>query len=109
MLNKFAAVLLIALLIAAPVFCAHSSSAGVQTAMQTSKLTTAFAYRQQGTKVTSRKQATAMVKAKYSGKVLSVNAIELNGRKGYQAKLLSGDGTVYYVFVDAKTGKMRRR
>ncbi len=108
-MNKFAVVLLIALLISAPAFSAHSSSAGVQAAMQTSKFTTAFAYRQQGAKVTSRKQAIAMVKAQFSGKMLSVNAIELNGRKGYQAKLLSGDGTVYYVFVDAKTGKMRRR
>lgn len=60
-------------------------------------------------KVKSRKQATQMVKAKYRAKVLSVKATELNGNPGYSAKLLGNDGIVFYVFIDARSGQMKRR
>ena len=108
-MKKFVAPLLIAVLFASPFSGVQAKSAVVSVLVQANTSSAAFVYRQQGAKVSSRKQATAMVKARFSGKILSVNAIELNGNKGYQAKLLSNDGTVYYVFVDAKTGKMRRR
>ena len=75
--------------------------------MGTSSL--AFSHKsRQSLKVTSRKQATAMVKARYKAKVLSVNSSQVNGNPGYRAKLLSDNGTVFYVSIDAKTGRMKR-
>ena len=59
-------------------------------------------------KVSSRKQATTMVKRQYNARVLSVVASNVNGNSGYKAKLLSKDGTVFYVFVNAVTGQISR-
>lgn len=58
--------------------------------------------------VKSRKQATMMVKQGYDARVVSVVSVNANGVPGYRAKLLGKDGTVFYVFVNAKTGQMSR-
>lgn len=63
---------------------------------------------EQALKVKSRKQATAMVEAKYKAKVLSVTASKVNGHPGYRAKLLDNNGIVFYVDIDAKTGQMKK-
>lgn len=60
-------------------------------------------------KVKSRQQASSMVKANYKAKVLSISSSKVNGNPGYKAKLLGNDGTVFYVYIDAKSGQMRRR
>ena len=60
-------------------------------------------------KVKSRQQATSLVKSRYRAKVISVSSSKVNGNPGYKAKLLGNDGTVFYVYVDAKSGQMRRR
>ncbi len=57
--------------------------------------------------VKSKKQAASMVKSRYKAKVLSISVSNGNGA-GYRAKLLGDDGTVFYVYIDAKTGKMKR-
>ncbi|GIU28987.1 peptidase M4 [Shewanella colwelliana] len=64
---------------------------------------------QQNLRVKSRQQATQMVKSQYGGKVLSVQSSKVNGNPGYRAKLLSADGVVFYVSIDAVTGQMSRR
>lgn len=60
-------------------------------------------------KVKNRRQAMAMAKASYKAKVLSVASSSVNGNPGYKVKLLSNDGTVFYVLIDAKSGQMRRQ
>lgn len=59
-------------------------------------------------KVQSRKQATSMVKKQYNARVLSVVSAKSNGNSGYKAKLLDKNGTVFYVFINAETGRMSR-
>lgn len=59
-------------------------------------------------KVKNRKQAISLVKSRYQAKVLSVNTSKVNGNPGYKAKLLGNNGTVFYVYIDAKTGLMKR-
>lgn len=58
--------------------------------------------------VKNRKQATMLVKQAYDARVISVVSANMNGNSGYKVKLLSNDGTVFYVFVEAKTGRMIR-
>lgn len=60
-------------------------------------------------KVKDRQQATRMVKKNYRAKVLSVQSAKVNGNPGYKAKLLDSDGTVFYVYIDAISGQMKRR
>ncbi|WP_258405094.1 PepSY domain-containing protein [Shewanella psychrotolerans] len=60
-------------------------------------------------RVKNRQQATQMVKSQYGGKVLSVQSTKVNGNPGYRAKLLSADGVVFYVSIDAVSGQMSRR
>ena len=62
----------------------------------------------QALKVKNRKQATSLVKARYKAKVLSVSSAKVNGNPGYKAKLLGDNGTVFYVYIDAKTAQMKR-
>jgi uncharacterized membrane protein YkoI len=62
----------------------------------------------QDLKVRSRQQATQMIKGQYKAKVLSVLTARVNGNPGYKAKLLSRDGVVFYVYIDATTGKTKR-
>ena len=59
-------------------------------------------------KVRSREQAIQLVKRQYQGKVLKAQSIRNNGHSGYQVKLISKEGLVFYVFVDAQTGSVRR-
>lgn len=59
-------------------------------------------------KVRSRKQATEMLKKRYNAKVLSVQSAKVNGNQAYKAKLLSSDGIVFFVYIDAVTGQMSR-
>ncbi|MCG9696113.1 PepSY domain-containing protein [Shewanella sp. Isolate11] len=60
-------------------------------------------------KVKNRQQATQMVQGHYDGKVLSIQSTRVNGNPGYKAKILSADGVVFYVSIDALTGRMSRR
>ncbi|WP_346347757.1 PepSY domain-containing protein [Shewanella gelidimarina] len=59
-------------------------------------------------KVKSSQQAAQLVKSQYPGKILKVQSARVNGNPGYRVKLLSKDGVVFYVTVDAKTGRVRR-
>ncbi|WP_242620313.1 PepSY domain-containing protein [Shewanella maritima] len=56
--------------------------------------------------IKSSQQAIARVQQQYQGKVLRVQS----NRSGnsYQVKMLSSDGRVFYVTVDARTGAVRR-
>lgn len=60
-------------------------------------------------KVKNRQQATQMLKKRYSAKVINVQSAKVNGNPGYKAKLLTNDGIVFYVYIDAVTGQMKRR
>ncbi len=73
-----------------------------------SKALDSFMFTKDDLKVKSRKQATLLVKQRYDARVISIKSASSNGSKGYRAKLLSKDGTVFYVFVDAKTGRVSR-
>ncbi|GIU47094.1 peptidase M4 [Shewanella sairae] len=59
-------------------------------------------------KVSSKEQAVQLAKRQYRGKVLKVQSSRVNGNPGYSVKLLSNDGVVFYVKVDAKTGRVSR-
>ncbi|GGI73137.1 PepSY domain-containing protein [Shewanella gelidii] len=59
-------------------------------------------------RVKSGKQAVQMVKQRYAGKVLKVSSANVGGSPGYRVKLLSNDGQVFYVGVNAQTGAMSR-
>jgi uncharacterized membrane protein YkoI len=63
---------------------------------------------QSNLRVKSRQQATQMVKNQYGGKILSIQSSMVNGNPGYRAKLLSPDGVVFYILIDAVSGKMSR-
>ncbi|WP_108945971.1 PepSY domain-containing protein [Shewanella halifaxensis] len=63
---------------------------------------------QQKLKVSSKEQALQLAKRQYRGKVLKVQSSRVNGNPGYSVKLLSNDGVVFYVKVDAKTGRVSR-
>lgn len=54
--------------------------------------------------VNSPDQAVAMVQRQYQGKVLSVQS----SGSGYRVKLLSSDGQVFSVSVDAASGRVSR-
>ncbi|WP_413699048.1 PepSY domain-containing protein [Psychromonas sp. KJ10-10] len=59
--------------------------------------------------VNSRDQAIQLVKGQYQGKVLKAEASQVNGHSGYSVKLISQEGLVFYVSVDAQTGQVSRR
>ncbi|ABZ77572.1 Propeptide PepSY amd peptidase M4 [Shewanella halifaxensis HAW-EB4] len=63
---------------------------------------------QQKLKVSNKEQAVQLAKRQYRGKVLKVQSSRVNGNPGYSVKLLSSDGVVFYVKVDAKTGRVSR-
>lgn len=86
----------------------NASSYGLST-MASSGLLIAAQKNQPNLRVKNRQQATQMVKSKYGGKVLSVQSTKVNGNPGYRAKLLSADGVVFYVSIDAVSGQMNRR
>ncbi|GGP44832.1 PepSY domain-containing protein [Shewanella saliphila] len=58
--------------------------------------------------VTSAQQAIQIAKRSYSGKVLKVQSSSVNGHPGYRVKLLTNDGVIFYVSVDATNGSVRR-
>ncbi|WP_240778322.1 MULTISPECIES: PepSY domain-containing protein [Shewanella] len=58
--------------------------------------------------VTSSQQAIQMAKRSYSGKVLKVQSANVNGHPGYRVKLLTNDGVIFYVSIDASNGSVTR-
>ena len=58
-------------------------------------------------KVKSQEQAVTMVKRQYKGKVLKVEKRTVNGNPGYRVKLVTSDGRVMHIQVDAKSGQMQ--
>lgn len=62
----------------------------------------------QNHKIKSRQQAMQVVKEKYQAKVLSVVFMNAQGDANYKVKLLGRNGVVFYVYVDAQTGKIKR-
>lgn len=57
-------------------------------------------------KVSSSTQAVQLVKRRYQGKVLKAQATKANGQQGYKVKMVSKEGRVFYLFVDAQTGSI---
>lgn len=77
----------------------------------TSTLTMAGQSSKQGNrqlKVKSRDHAIQLVRRQYQGKVLKAQSSQVNGHSGYRIKMLSNQGVVFYVSVDAQTGSVRR-
>lgn len=60
-------------------------------------------------KVENRQQAIELVKKRYPDKVLKVQSVNIGGSKGYQVKLLSSKGVIFYLIVDAQTGNVRKK
>ncbi|MGI2179369.1 PepSY domain-containing protein [Shewanella frigidimarina] len=58
--------------------------------------------------VNSAQQAVQMAQRSYSGKVLKVQSANVNGHPGYRIKLLTNDGVIFYVLVDATNGSVKR-
>jgi uncharacterized membrane protein YkoI len=58
--------------------------------------------------VRSREQAIQLVKRQYQGQVLKADSSRINGHSGYRVKMISKDGLVFYVSVDAQTGSISR-
>jgi uncharacterized membrane protein YkoI len=60
-------------------------------------------------KVSSSAQAIQLVKRQYQGKVLKAQATKINGQPGYKVKMISKEGRVFYIFVDAQSGSVNGR
>ncbi|MCL1138553.1 PepSY domain-containing protein [Shewanella pneumatophori] len=99
----FTILVALSLCTASPVMAAsvHGYTALSAVAMNANK-------QQQKLKVNSKEQAVQLAKRQYRGKVLKVQSSRVNGNPGYSVKLLSNDGVVFYVKVDAKTGRVSR-
>ncbi|WP_372871139.1 PepSY domain-containing protein [Shewanella sp.] len=63
---------------------------------------------QQALRVTSGDQAAGMAASRYPGRVLKVSRSQVGGNPGYRIKMVSDDGKVFYVSVDARTGRVGR-
>lgn len=63
---------------------------------------------QQKLVITSAQQASSRAQSQFGGKVLRVQSIQVGNAPGYQVKLLSSDGVVFYATVNAVTGSVRR-
>jgi uncharacterized membrane protein YkoI len=59
-------------------------------------------------KVRSREQAIQLGKKQYYGQVLKAQSSRITGHSGYKVKMISKDGLVFYVSVDAQTGSISR-
>ena len=59
-------------------------------------------------KVPTRKDAIKRVKRQYKGKVLKASSSRIQGASGYKVKMITNDGVVFYVHVDAQTGRVSR-
>ncbi len=51
-------------------------------------------------------EAVAMVHGRYGGRILAASAGIFRGRNGYRIRVMTEDGRVYTVFVDAQSGAM---
>lgn len=58
--------------------------------------------------VASAQHAVQIAQSRYSGKVLKVQSANVNGHAGYRIKLLTNDGVIFYVLVDATNGAVTR-
>ena len=56
--------------------------------------------------VRSGNQAAQMVKSRYGGKVLKVENAKVGGSPGYRVKLLTENGRIIYVSVNASNGQV---
>ena len=63
---------------------------------------------QQSLAVTSADQAASMAAGRFQGTVLKVSRSQINGGPGYRVKMISIDGKVFNVAVDARTGRVWR-
>lgn len=59
--------------------------------------------------VNNRDEAIQLVKRQHSGKVLKVQPTKVNGHSGYQVKMISNEGVVYSLTVDAVNGQVNRK
>ncbi|WP_372882921.1 PepSY domain-containing protein [Psychromonas sp.] len=59
-------------------------------------------------KVSSRAQAIQLAQRQYQGKVLKAQSSSVNSHPGYKVKMLSKEGLVFYVLIDAQTGRISR-
>ncbi|MGB5445541.1 MAG: PepSY domain-containing protein [Psychromonas sp.] len=59
-------------------------------------------------KVKSRAQAIQLAQRQFRGKVLKAQSSSVNNHPGYEVKMLSKEGVVFYVSVDAETGRLSR-
>lgn len=57
-------------------------------------------------RVSSSAQAVQLVKRQYQGKVLSAQTNNSDGQLGYKVKMISKEGRVFYLFIDAQTGSV---
>jgi uncharacterized membrane protein YkoI len=55
-------------------------------------------------RIKSSKQAAKVAQSRYGGKVLKVQ----NKKSGYRVKLIKTNGHIVSVYVDAKTGKIKK-
>lgn len=58
--------------------------------------------------VKSAQHAVQLAQRQYPSKVLRVQPTSVNGNPGYRLKLLTHDGVIFYVLVDAQTGGVYR-
>ncbi|MCW8996642.1 MAG: PepSY domain-containing protein [Psychromonas sp.] len=58
--------------------------------------------------VKNREHAIQLVKQQYQGQILKAQASRVNGHPGYKVKLISKEGFVFYLSVDAQTGRISR-
>jgi len=59
-------------------------------------------------KVSTRKDAIMRVKRQYKGKVLKASSARVQGSSGCKVKMITNDGVVFYVYVNAQTGRVNR-
>ncbi|MCE9678131.1 PepSY domain-containing protein [Shewanella sp. AS1] len=85
-----------------------NATSGSTTMMMASVSMTDSAPQKSRLKIKNRQQATQTVKDRYPGKVLSVQSTRINGNPGYRAKILSDDGVIFYVTIDAASGRVQR-
>lgn len=102
------AVLLLILIPLALLGSASANASGHYLTISVVSMAMAANHTEKSLKVGSSQQAVQLVKSRYSGKLLKVQSARVNGNPGYRVKLLSKDGVVFHVSVDAKTGSIRR-
>ncbi|ACJ30263.1 Propeptide, PepSY amd peptidase M4 [Shewanella piezotolerans WP3] len=102
------AVLLLILIPLALLGSTSATASGHYFTISSVSMAMAAIHAEKSLKVGSSQQAAQLVKSRYSGKILKVQSTRVNGNPGYRVKLLSKDGVVFHVSVDAKTGSIRR-